>query len=84
MKRITAILLFSVTALGACGASGTAPVSNTPATISPPVTLPDLNDPAIRQRFVCSFAPGSFGICTRWPRPWMLSATITTRRGRRP
>jgi hypothetical protein len=61
MKRITAILFFAATVAGACGAAGTAPVGNTRATISRPVSLPDLNDPAVRQRFACSFAPGSFG-----------------------
>lgn len=29
--------------------------------------LPDLTDPDVRRRFVCSFAPGSFGISVRSP-----------------
>jgi hypothetical protein len=61
MKRITPLLFFAVTVLGACAAKGVATDANVPASISRPApTLPDLNDPTVRHRFVCSFAPGYF------------------------
>jgi hypothetical protein len=64
MKRIASILFFAVTVLGACGTPSTATSGNAPPTTTsrPTPTLPDLNDPAVRHRFVCSFAPGYFAI----------------------
>jgi hypothetical protein len=53
-----------MTLLAACGAPNVATGTKTPPTHQPnqpAVTMPDLNDPATRHRFVCSFGPGSFG-----------------------
>jgi hypothetical protein len=52
-------------ALGLLAACGGTDVQATPPTTTQaarPVPAPDLTDPAVRRRFVCSFAPGSFGI----------------------
>jgi hypothetical protein len=44
--------------------SGTASAATTPPN---PASLPDLDDPIVRRRFVCSFAAGSFGISPELP-----------------
>jgi hypothetical protein len=64
MKPRTPILALAVTLLAACGAPNVATGTKTPRTNQPnqpTVTVPDLNDPATRHRFICSFGPGSFG-----------------------
>jgi hypothetical protein len=65
LRATTFGVLISVGVLAGCGEAGRAtrldsPTSPAPKTPAP--TLPDLHDPAVRVRFVCSFAPGSFGI----------------------
>ena len=42
--------------------AGNAAVSRHLAELGGTPQLPDLDDPVVRQRFACSFAPGSFGI----------------------
>jgi hypothetical protein len=61
MKLRTQILAVAVTALAACGASNVATERLAPPTNLPTVNVPNLNDPGTRHRFVCRFAPGSFG-----------------------
>jgi hypothetical protein len=62
----TIVLLIGCTALAACGSTDAASRSREQAAqaserLAPGRSL-DLNDPAVRRQFVCSFAPGSFGI----------------------
>jgi hypothetical protein len=64
MKPRTPTLALAMTLLAACGAPNvtTGPkTSPTNQPNQPAVTLPDLNDPATRHAFICSFGPGSFG-----------------------
>jgi hypothetical protein len=55
--------------LGRKAESSTSRSGKASATTSPPnpASLPDLDDPIVRRRFVCSFAPGSFGISPQLP-----------------
>jgi hypothetical protein len=61
MKRFTSIFVIAIAAFGACGSPvGPTRVDAPAAATSRAPTLPDLTDPAVRHRFVCSFAPGYF------------------------
>ena len=62
---VSALLFVAATSGGAADKPDEASTSSTQgaAVSSPSATVPllDLNDPAVRQKFVDSFAPGSFG-----------------------